>query len=66
MTKKKAQFPMLTGSQGESLPIRDAVRPGFYESVAEILRTARRLAQERDHHHQEHSDRTLEKEQPFL
>jgi len=44
MTKKKAQFPMLTGSQGESLPIRDAVRPGFYESVAEILRTARNNA----------------------
>jgi predicted nuclease of restriction endonuclease-like (RecB) superfamily len=35
---------MLTGSQGESVSIRDTVRPGFYESVAEILRTARKNA----------------------
>jgi predicted nuclease of restriction endonuclease-like (RecB) superfamily len=44
MTKKKAQPPMPTGSQGESNPMDDATSPGFYESVAEILRTARKNA----------------------
>jgi hypothetical protein len=44
MTKKKAQPPVLTGSPGESNPMDDATSPGFYESVADILRTARKNA----------------------
>lgn len=44
MTKKKAQPPMLTGSHGKSPPIRDTVSLEFYESIAEILRTARNSA----------------------
>lgn len=44
MTKKKAQPPMLSVPQGEPPSIRDTIRPGFYESVAEILRTARNNA----------------------
>ncbi len=44
MTKKKAQPPMLSDPRGESPLIDDTVRPGFYESVAEILRTARKNA----------------------
>jgi len=44
MTKKKPQPPVLAGSRGESSPTGDAMRPGFYESIAEILRTARKNA----------------------
>jgi predicted nuclease of restriction endonuclease-like (RecB) superfamily len=44
MKKKKAQPPMLSTPQSESPSIRDTVRPEFYESIAEILRTARNNA----------------------
>jgi len=44
MKKKKAHPPMLSTPQGESPSIRDTERLEFYESVAEILRTARNNA----------------------
>ncbi len=44
MTTKKVQPPVLSVPRDELTPTGDAMRPGFYESIAEILRTARKNA----------------------